>query len=216
MWRLPWRISKNMNETRRGYDLPLTAQWWQLWSVLIAVAPLVFYMEWGFREDDSMFPWIMRCFYPLLLLIFGQEFVRHFGKLHFVPEGIAITLFGKTLRQYPRERIRFLGGISCAKKSRTNKWICVCSRSLEEMAAEQNRRTAKMFRDAPTLPGWTENMARKFLWSYAESLNRALGFPRKDILLIEWSPERLELLLQMYPGVPWCDLSDEKKLDAER
>ena len=49
-----------------------------------------------------------------------------------------------------------------------------------------------------------------------ESLNRALGFPRKDILLIEWSPERLELLLQMYPGVPWCALSDKKKLDAER
>ena len=205
-----------MNETRRGYDLPLTAQWWQLWSVLIAVVLWVFYMEWGFREDDSMFPWIMRCFYPLLLFIFGQEFVRHFGKLHFVPEGIAITLFGKTLRQYPRERIRFLGGISYTKKSRTNKWICVCSRSLEEMAAEQNRRTAKMFRDAPTLPGWTENMARKFLWSYAESLNRALGFPRKDILLIEWSPERLELLLDMYPGIPWTDLTENKVLDAER
>ena len=203
-------------ETRRGYDLPLTVQWWQFWSVLIAVVLMVFYMEWGFREDDSMFPWIMRCFYPLLLFIFGQEFVRYFGKLHFVPEGIAITLFGKTLRQYPRERIRFLGGISCTKKSRTNKWICVCARSLEEMAAEQNRRTAKMFRDAPTLPGWTENMARKFLLSYAESLNRALGFPRKDILLIEWSPERLELLLDMYPGIPWTDLTENKVLDAER
>ena len=204
------------NEYRRGYDLPLVTHKGRFWVILVVMCLLVFNLEWGFRGDGSEAAWIMRLIYPLLALAVVLEFVSDFSKLHLVHEGIAVTLFGKTLRQYPRERIRFLGGISCAKKSRTNKWICVCSRSLEEMAAEQNRRTAKMFRDAPTLPGWTENMARKFLWSYAESLNRALGFPRKDILLIEWSPERLELLLQMYPGVPWCDLSDKKKLDAER
>ena len=59
-------------------------------------------------------------------------------------------------------------------------------------------------------------MAGKFLLRYADSLRRQLGFPRKDIHLIEWSPERLEMLMEMYPGVPWCDLSDKKKLDAER
>ena len=203
-------------EPRRGYDLPLAVQKWQFWSVLIAVVMMVFYIEWGFRWDDSGLHWIMRCFYPLLLLVAGQEFVSCFGRLHLVPEGIAITLFGKTLRQFPRENIRFLGGISYSKKYREYRYICVCPRTLEEMAYEQDRRTAKMFRDAPTLPGWTENMARKFLGNYVASVNRALGFPRKDLLLIEWSPQRLDLLQKMYPGSPWADLTENKILDAER
>ena len=47
-------------------------------------------------------------------------------------------------------------------------------------------------------------------------MRRTLGFPRKDILLIEWSPERLRMIQDMYPGVPWTDLTDKKVLDAER
>ena len=37
-----------------------------------------------------------------------------------------------------------------------------------------------------------------------------------SLLLIEWSPERLQMLLDMYPGVPWVDLTENKALDAER
>lgn len=205
-----------MDEYRRGYDLPLTTQKWQLWEMLLAVPILAFTVEWTATELYPEDGWLMRCVYPLLLYATGMELGKQFSKLHFVPEGIAVTVFGKTLRQFPRENIRFLGGISYTKKSRVYKYICICARTLDEMACEQDRRTAKMFRDSPTLPGWTENMAEKYLLHYVASLRRQFGIPRKDILLVEWSPERLELLMEMYPGVPWCDLSDKKKLDAER
>ena len=203
-------------EPRRGYDLPLTTQKWQLWETLLVLPILVFVLEWRATELQAEYGWFKWCVYLLMLVVTILELLKHFSKLHFVPEGIAVTLFSKTLRQFPRENIRFLGGISYTRKSREYRYICVCTRTLEEMAYEQNRRTAKMFRDAPTLPGWTENMARKFLWGYAASVNRALGFPRKDLLLIEWSPQRLELLQKMYPGIPWVDLTENKILDAER
>ena len=73
-----------------------------------------------------------------------------------------------------------------------------------------------MFRNARSRPDWAEDMAGKYLMRYVDSMRRLFGFLQKDILLIEWSPERLDMLLEMYPGVPWCDLSDKKKLDAER
>ena len=73
-----------------------------------------------------------------------------------------------------------------------------------------------MFRNSRTRPGWAEDMAGKYLIRYVVSMRRQLGFPRKDILLIEWSPERLRMIQDMYPGVPWTDLTDKKVLDAER
>ena len=87
---------------------------------------------------------------------------------------------------------------------------------LEELAEEQERKTPKMLRNTRTRPGWAEDAVRQLLIRYSTSPRIQFGFFRKDILLIEWSPERLELLLQMYPGVPWVDLSEKKKLDAER
>ena len=87
---------------------------------------------------------------------------------------------------------------------------------MEELAEEQERKTPKMFRNARTRPGWAEDQVGQLLLRYSASIRSQFGFFRRDILLIEWSPERLELLLQMYPGVPWVDLTEKKKLDAER
>ena len=205
-------------ETRRGYDLPLTKNKWQFWMVLAMTPLLIGFIELGIRVAgmNGWCSWLLRSVDIMWFVVVAWEFVYCFGKLHLVTEGIAITVFGSTLRRFPREHIRFLGGVHDSNRGTACQWICVCTRSMYELAEEQERRTPKMFRDGRALPGWTENMARKFLWSYAESLNRALGFPRKDILLIEWSPERLELLLDMYPGVPWTDLTEDKSLDAER
>ena len=206
-----------MDEHRRGFDLPLTMKKWDFWLILVVLPLFIFKIEDRLQDMDGVFPWIMRLFFYLLMfLIVASEFIQYFGKLHLVPEGIAVTLFGKTIRQFPRENIRFLGGIVYMKKSTGYKWICVCAMSMEELAIEMERQTPKMLRNGRSRPGWTEDMAGKFLLRYADSLRRKLGFPRKDIQLIEWSPERLEMLMEMYPGVPWCDLSDKKKLDAER
>ena len=207
-----------MDEYRRGYELPLTRKKWEFWLLLVMVPVFVCYVEWqcldsGFTAGQT---WAIRSFYLLLVPLLASEFVNYFGRLHLVSEGIAITLFGKTLRQFPRERIRFLGGVCYRRKSREYKWICVCDRSMEELAEEQERKTAKLLQNSRTRPGWIEEMAGKYLYRYADSLRRQFGFPRRDILLIEWSPERLDKLMQMYPQAPWTDLTDQKTLDAER
>ena len=204
------------NEARRGYDLPLVAHKGRFWVKLVVMCLLVFNLEWGFRRNGSEAAWMMRLIYPLLALAVALEFVSDFSKLHLVHEGIAVTLFGKTLRQIPRQDLRFFGGFIGTKHSRFSKNLAVCTHSMEELAEEQERKTPQMLRNASTRPGWAEDLAGQLLLRYSTSIRSQFGFFRKDILLIEWSPERLELLMQMYPGVPWCDLSDKKKLDAER
>ena len=220
MWPPPWRTSKNVTDTeiRRGYDLPLTKNKWQFWMVLAMTPLLICFFELGIRVAgmNGWDSWLLRSVDILWFVVVAWEFVYRFGKLHLVTEGIAITVFGRTLRRFPRERIRFLGGVHDSYRGGICQWICVCARSMYELAEEQERRTPKMLRDGRALPGWTESMARKFLLSYANSLNRALGLQRKDLLLLEWSPERLQMLLDMYPGVPWTDLTENKALDAQR
>lgn len=204
------------NEFRRGYELPLVRHKGRFWVILVVMCLLVFNLEWGFRGDGSEAAWMMRLIYPLLALAVALEFVSDFSKLHLVHEGIAVTLFGKTLRQIPRQDLRFFGGFIGTKHSRFSKNLAVCTHSMEELAEEQERKTPKMLRNPRTRPGWTEDLVGQLLLRYSTSPRSQFGFHRKDILLIEWSPERLELLMEMYPGVPWCDLSDKKKLDAER
>ena len=205
------------NEYRRGYDLPITEKKWEFWLTLLIYPLFTLWLESQIRDmslDGSV--WLLRGFHLWLLLFVALEFINCFGELHLVPEGIAITLFGKTLRRFPREKIRFLGGVRYKYKSREYRWICVCERSMEELAEEQERKTAKMFRNSRTRHNWAEDMAGKYLLRYVASPRRHLCFPRKDILLIEWSPERLRMIQDMYPGVPWTDLTDKKILDAER
>ena len=202
----------------RGYELPLTEKKWQFWMVLAMTPLLIGFFEWSIRVAgmNGWGSWLLRSVDILWFVVVAWEFVYRFGKLHLVPEGIAITVFGSTLRRFPREHIRFLGGVHYSYKGTACQWICVCTRSMYELAEEQERKTAKMFRNARSRPDWAEDMAGKYLMRYVDSMRRLFGFLQKDILLIEWSPERLDMLLEMYPGVPWCDLSDKKKLDAER
>lgn len=206
------------NELRRGYDLPLTEN--KLLVLLLCLLEIVISAFIWSDMVESGFD-LFTCFAgSAIILILGYVLVmeagRGFAKLHIVPEGIAVTLFGKTLRQIPREDIAFFGGFIGTKHSRFSKNLAVCTCSMEALAEKEEQKTDKMFRNARTRPGWAEDMAKKYLLRCALSVRSELGFPNRDILLIEWSPERLELLMEMYPGVPWCDLSDKKKLDAER
>ena len=118
------------------------------------------------------------------------ELGRSFAKLHIVPEGIAATLFGKTLRQIPRYEIRSFAGIRHKRKSIVRQWIAVS--------------------DAPVA-----ELSQRRLNRWAGSLLREIGLSKSGMYLIEWSPERLELLLDMYPGTPWTDLTENGELDAE-
>ena len=206
------------NEYRRGYDLPVTENKLQVLLLFVLEIVISAYI-WGDMVKSGFD--LFTCFTGgAIILILGyvlvMELGRGFAKLHIVPEGIAVTLFGKTLRQIPREDIAFFGGFIGTKHSRFSKNLAVCTHSMEELAEEQERKTPQVLRNARTRSDWAEDMAGKYLIRYVASPRCQFGIPRKDILLVEWSPERLDMLMEMYPGVPWCDLSDKKKLDAER
>ena len=122
----------------------------------------------------------------------------------------------RALMHLGRPDVILFGGFIGAKHSRFSKNLAVCTRSMEELAEEQERKTPKMLRNARTRPGWAEDQVGQLLLRYSTSIRSQFGFFRKDILLIEWSPERLELLQDMYPGIPWTDLTENMVLDAER
>lgn len=205
-------------ETRRGYDLPLSMRRWEFWVALAETPLIVGYMEWKGRElfTEAGIGWLLRLLELSWLLVIAVEFVQFFGKLHLVPEGIAITVFGRTIHRFPREQIRFLGGVCHTHKGTAYPYICICARSMEELAEEQARKTPKLFQNARTRHGWAEDMAGKYLLRYAASQLRQFGIYRRGILLIEWSPESLNRLQSLYPQVPWVDLTEKKILDAQR
>ena len=207
-----------MDEYRRGFDLPLTEN--KLLVILLAAIVITASIFlWGDMVESGFD--LFTCFAcGSIILVLGYVLVmeagRGFAKLHIVPEGIAVTLFGKTLRKIHREEIAFFGGFIGTRKCRYPKALAVCTCSMEDLAEKEERKTDKMFRNARTRPGWAEDMAKKYLLRCAGDFRGQLGLPNRDVLLLEWSPERLDLLMEMYPNVPWCDLTDKKKLDAER
>ena len=207
-----------MDEYRRGFDLPLTENK-LLVLLLAAIVTTASIFLWGDMVESGFD--LFSCFACgaitlILCYVLMMEAGRGFAKLHIVPEGIAVTLFGKTLRQIPVEEMLFFGGFIGTRKGRYPKNIAVCTCSMETLAEKEEQKTDKMFRNSRTRPGWAEDMAKKYLLRCAGDFRGQLVLPNRDVLLLEWSPERLEMLMEMYPGVPWCDLSDKKKLDAER
>ena len=61
---------------------------------------------------------------------------------------------------------------------------------------------------------WHGETAAKYLWRRAESLKGELNLHR-HVLWLDWSPERLKLLLEMYPQAQWLDCTQKKLFDAQ-
>ena len=61
---------------------------------------------------------------------------------------------------------------------------------------------------------WLGETAAKYLWRRAESMKGDLNLHR-HILWLDWSPERLKLLLEMYPQAQWLDCTQKKLFDAQ-
>ena len=206
------------NKTRRGYDLPLTIQKWHDRMPLAVMVLFTAWMGYDMAVSDSDLVLRLTVSAVLFLFLCGALIAagRSLAKLHLVPEGMAVTLFGRTVQRFPQEELHLLAGIHYQYKSYDMKWIVASAHTVEELAEIQAMKTPKVFQNARTRPDWAEDMAGKYLYRYIRSVSQAFAIPRRDLLLLEWSPERLELLLEMYPGVPWVDLSEKKKLDAER
>lgn len=222
LWR--WKTGKvfSMEEDRHGYSMPLGAD--KRETILVAFLLPIFLAAWAFvtycdmryeNWSESAIRGMMTLFAVFFIYSYFYGLYQCFAKLHFVPEGVAITIFGFTVRMIPAERICLLAGIICTEGKRNHRLrIAVCDCSLEELADIGERKTPKMLRNLRTMKGWTEDMAGKYLHKRGSSAFRDLDRSCR-ILWLEWDKERLELLREFYPSARWIDLTEKKVFDEQ-
>ena len=140
----------------------------------------------------------------LLAVIF---FSRNFTTLYLFRNCIAASVLGRTVFWIPREQIRLFCGLTGWGKNGRWSVILICDKTLEEMAEIQLQRRSTLLWDWDDDPGRVPKLAKMYLHRHLESPRNLLRVYRKGIVCLEWDYERLELLLQMYPDVPWVDLA---------
>lgn len=205
-----------MSETGRGYSLPYAVdKGVRIGTILvmsvctIAAGALFAWMIW----PQIWYDWLI-CFLPvlLMLILFSSNVLELFAVLHIVPEGIAITLFGKTVRQLPAEEIRFLTAVpGNAASDRVNR-IAVCDKTLEELTELGYKTTPKSMRIKN--PRWPGEFAESYLYHRSMTVPGEMNFMR-SILWLDWDPERLMLLRQMYPDAMWLDCTRDKIFEKQ-
>ena len=205
-----------MSETGRGYSLPYAVdKGVRIGTILvmsvctIAAGALFAWMIW----PQIWYDWLI-CFLPvlLMLILFSSNVLELFAVLHIVPEGIAITLFGKTVRQLPAEEIRFLTAVpGNAASDRVNR-IAVCDKTLEELTELGYKTTPKSMRIKN--PRWPGEFAESYLYHRSMTVPGEMNFMR-SILWLDWDPERLMLLKQMYPDAMWLDCTRDKIFEKQ-
>lgn len=135
-------------------------------------------------------------------------FVKGLAKIHFVPEGIAISLFGRTFRTYPIEQIKM---ILVLEKDSINQekptLLCVSCVSQEELAKRregQLRRNPYMRSNVPfrkRTGNWEKTFAMEYL---RKKISIApWSIPGRELLYMEYTWERNAFLKQMYPDIPY-------------
>lgn len=139
------------------------------------------------------------------LLMMAVITVRCASKLYVLPEGITVTLFGRTLRRFPAGQIKLLAGFRENTVKAASMSIAVCSKTLEE------------FQEWGKCCGYEEPWEGEQIIKYISripSIVCDLNLHSK-ILLLDWSPERLGILQEMYPDVQWLDCTQKKLFEEQ-
>lgn len=205
-----------MSEKGRGYSLPYAVdRGVRIGTILvmtictIACGVLFIWMI----QPVVWVDWVI-AFSPVLLMLvlFSSNVLELFAVLHIVPEGLAITVFGKTMRQLSAEEIRFLTAIpGNAASDRVNR-IAVCGRTLEELTELGHKTTPKAMRIKT--PRWPGEFAGSYLYHRSMTVLGEMNFMR-EILWLDWDPERLRLLQKMYPNAQWLDCTRDKRFEKQ-
>ena len=205
-----------MSEQGLGYDLPYAVdRGVRIGTIIVilictvACAIMFIWMIW----PGTLLDWVI-AMSPILLMmvLFSSNVLELFAVLHIVPEGIAITLFGKTVRQLPAEQIRFLTAVpGNAASDRVNR-IAVCDKTLEELTELGYKTTPKSMRIKK--PRWPGEFAESYLYHRSMTVPGEMNFMRR-ILWLDWDPERLMLLRQMYPDAMWLDCTRDKIFEKQ-
>ena len=207
-------------KTGRGYDLPLTTQKLEIWFKLLLLVAVVIWMDYDMRTSGipAQAVLFMRIVFAVIFTpLMAVELGHCYTKVHLVNEGVAVTLFGRTIQRISRGQLRQILGVQqFFKYGSDEKWLVVSVLTVEELAEIQAAKTRKMFLNGRSHPRWAEDLAEKYFRHHFQSLRWALGIRREGMIFLEWSPERLTLFREMYPEIPWADLSDKKVLSIEQ
>ena len=205
-----------MTKKARGYDLPYAVDTGVRIGTIVVMtictvscAAMFVWMIW----PGTLLDWAV-ALSPifLMLVLFASNVLELFAVLHIVPEGIAITLFGKTVRRVPAEQIRFLTVIpGNAASDRVNR-IAVCDKTLEELTELGYKTTPRSMRISK--PRWPGEFAESYLYHRSMTVPGEMNF-MKRILWLDWDPERLHILRQMYPNARWLDCTRDQRFEKQ-
>lgn len=199
-----------MEDNRRGYDLPFSAEP-GVQITFIAIGLLgIGGTVWFAKSEGVPFLLAFAVLFLAIVLYYAGQLA---SRLHIVPEGVAITLFGRTLRRFPAEKVRVIAAVrKYNNKGTHHDVIALCAYTLEELTELGKKHTPKLLQNGADL--WHGETAAKYLWRRAESMKGELNL-HKHILWLDWSPERLRLLREMYPQAQWLDCTQKKLFDAQ-
>lgn len=195
-----------MNQKPQCISLPLTQQRWQfiLFSgIFLPAAVLVF---WGvgvaFHEGEPM-AGLMLCVFGLVFLCFGVlNLIQCFLWVHFVPEGVAVTLGSRTVRRIPAEELRLVCQVQGLGKSSNITRTVLSRRPVEELAALREKQMARSFYMRSNIPvrkrqpDWQRKFVEEYLYNRFNLV--IVGYLDPNLLWLEHMPELDAVLEAMY------------------
>ena len=201
-----------MRSTKESITLPLLRSrgevrilGWMLLVIGLAV-PLI-----GLLDSMSVAMWVLTGIYSLFLGIPGLAMVLTASmRLHLVPEGAAVSLFGRTLARYPAERLTVIRWDADQLNGPRRNCFVLSTLSMEALAAirERKLRSSVISRDGVDYQKLRRDWQEAFAIEQLRKMTR-LGelFPlRRGVLWLQDHPETAALLKLAYPDARWHDL----------
>lgn len=204
-------------ERKLSLSIPYQKHYWMMrlsgppMAVIGIWAFFFFFVEfWGAGVGFWLICGVPMVVFCAFLGVYGLKITfESFLMVHLVPEGIALTFFGKPLRLYPAERIQV-----CYHRRGVNfNWIAVSCLSEAELIKlrEEKLRRGRFSKSGVdykmTRPHWVDWFLRDQM--KAETRKALLNPFREDFLWMEFSPERKGFLRGMYPKLPWKKVKED-------
>ena len=135
-------------------------------------------------------------------------------RLHLVPEGVAVSVFGRTVRRYPTDTLALI----CRYDWRTTdgmvyRYLCICAVDIPDLAAmrEKKLRRSKFYRGGVDRRKARGDWELSFAMEQLRGMTRMSRFlpARKWVLCLEDEPVTVEFLKRFYPEIPWLNQRKE-------
>lgn len=140
------------------------------------------------------------------LMLGGAQLLQLAEKVHLVPQGIAVTLWGRTLARYPIEEIGMFFAVEWWEKG----WVRVLGVStrtpeeitrIREMQLKKGIFTRDELKFRKHVPDWQQTFRQEYLLKRARLAWATLW--KQDILWLGLTPDNLAMLRHFYPEVSW-------------